>query len=220
LKRAFTLIELIFVVVLIGILSSLIAPTFERNSLQEVANQIMSHLRYTQHLALIDNKFDPKDEFWYKNRWQLYFSYCSGSSDKCAYTIFSDRLGTHSGKPDKNEIARNPMDPTKYMIGGSAGNRIIKYEDKEATKELNIGKKFAIKKVQFKECGSRALRISFDYLGRPLFGDISSLDAQYSSKGKSRLMKKQCKIILTNDILESITILIEPETGYAHLKKD
>ena len=57
-KKAFSLIELIFVIVIIGILSSVLVPRFDRPTLIEAAHQIISHIRYTQHLAMVDNKFD------------------------------------------------------------------------------------------------------------------------------------------------------------------
>lgn len=65
-KKAFTMIELIMIMVVVGILSIAIIPRIDRDTLLEATNQIVSHIRYTQHLAMMDNKYNPKDPNWYK----------------------------------------------------------------------------------------------------------------------------------------------------------
>ncbi|EAJ5693991.1 prepilin-type N-terminal cleavage/methylation domain-containing protein [Campylobacter fetus] len=74
-KKAFTLIEIIIVLVIVGIMASFTIPKLNRNDLRLAADQIVSHIRYTQHLAIIDDKFDTKDTKdtnWYKGRWQIF----------------------------------------------------------------------------------------------------------------------------------------------------
>ena len=68
-KKAFTMIELVFVIVVIGILAAVIVPSTRTNPTQEAAVELQSHIRYTQHLALTDDKYGTGD--WYKNRWQV-----------------------------------------------------------------------------------------------------------------------------------------------------
>ena len=99
-KKAFTMLELIFVIVIVGILSFIAASSFQRNTLREAADQLVSHIRYTQHLAMMDDKFDPNDNDWYLGRWQIVFANNSGSGDRWAYTIFSDWKGGHDGNPN------------------------------------------------------------------------------------------------------------------------
>ena len=220
-KKAFTMLELVFVIIVVGILAAAMAPRFTRDNIQEAADQVVSHLRYTKHLAMVDEKFDLSDATWYKTRWQIKFSKNSGSNNRWSYTIFSDALGTHSGNPDPKEIAINPIDPNRYLTGGTSGNHLIHYTDSHATKELNIGAKFGIEDIKFINCGSTATRIAFDYLGRPITGDISSSTKPYQ---KSRILKQQCKISLCTvnpcssaSSSEKITIAIEPITGYIHI---
>ncbi len=215
-KYAFTMIELVFVIVVSGILAATFIPRFDRDNLQEAADQIISHIRYTQHLAMVDDKFDDKNVTWYKNRWQILFSKNLGSNNQWSYTIFSDSKGTHSGNPDKDEIAKNPNNPNKYLTGGTSGAGLIQYSSQESTKKLNIGITYGIENVSFANCGSTAKRIAFDYLGRPMVGNLSSSIYPYQ---KGRLLTSQCRIALCKDAScdNNITIAIEPETGYAHI---
>jgi len=216
LKKAFTLLELVFVVIIVGILSVAIVPRLHDNSLRKAAEQIIFHLKYTQHLAMMDNRFDPvHDTVWFKTRWQLLFSNCGGTKETCAYTVFSDWTGHHTGNPDAKEVARNPLNHSQYLTGGMSGNNLIKYDEKEATKSLNIGQKYQIMKVQMSHCGSSAKRIAFDYLGRPIMGNLKTMTRQYQN---TRVLQQRCEMTLINKNHEQITILIEPETGYIHLK--
>ena len=59
--RAFTMIELIFIIVVVGILAAVAIPRVERNGLIEAADQLSSHIRYTQQLAMNDNEFNATD---------------------------------------------------------------------------------------------------------------------------------------------------------------
>lgn len=67
-RKAFTMIELVFVIVVIGILAAVIIPNTRTNPLQEAAIQLLSHIKYTQHLAMTDDTYDENDPNWYKKR--------------------------------------------------------------------------------------------------------------------------------------------------------
>ena len=55
------MIELIVIIVVVGILAAVAIPRVERNGLIEAADQLSSHIRYTQQLAMNDNKFNATD---------------------------------------------------------------------------------------------------------------------------------------------------------------
>jgi len=210
-KKAFTMIELVFVIVVVGILAVAIIPSIKTNPLQEAAIQLLSDIRYTQHLAMIDDKYDSGDASWYKRRWQLLFgtstNYTNGFE---AYSIFSDS-GAFSGNPGISELAKNPQSHDKLMTGGYAG--VIDYEtDSRVTRKMNLGASFGVTSVTA-TCGGK--RVAFDYLGRPLAGDISNDSAPYISSGRtSSLLSEDCSITLS-DGSDSIKIRITPETGFA-----
>lgn len=212
-KKAFTMLELIFVIVVVGILSFVVAGRFERNSLQEAADQLVSHIRYTQHLAMVNDKFDPNDTTWYRERWQIVFNSDANTYNQWAYTVFSD--GNKNANPNLtlDEVAMNPLDPGKFLTGGYSG--IIFSDGVGATPQMNLGMTYGITNIAFSaSCQfSGAQRISFDYLGRPLRGVPNGFGAIYQN---NRRITQRCQITLSNDSA-SIVIGIEPESGYTHI---
>lgn len=216
-KKAFTMLELVFVIVVVGILTAMIAPNFQRNSVREAADQLISHIRYTQHLAMINDRFDTTDSTWFLGRWQIHFYNNAGSDNQWAYTIFSDWKAGHAGNPDPGEVAVNPLDPTKLLTGGTSGTGLVQYGDAEATKELNIGHKYGVTTVQFSGgCRSNVPYISFDSLGRPFNSFTNTQPYELPLAGYHKLLTNACDILLSDGV-SNITIAIEPETGYAHI---
>jgi len=212
-KKAFTMMELVFILVVIGILAAVIIPNTKTNPLQEAAIQLLSDIRYTQHLAMVDDKYNSADGSWYKRRWQLLFGtsadYTNGFE---AYSIFSDS-GAFSGNPGLAELAKNPQSSDKLMTGGYAG--VISYAtDSRVTRKMNLGASYGVTSVTTSYCGG-AKRVAFDHLGRPLKGDISDDAAPYISSGTiSSLLTTNCDLTLNHGI-ENIKIRITPETGFA-----
>ena len=60
-KKAFTMLELVFVIVVAGIIAAVVIPNTKTNPAQEAAIQLLSHIRYTQHLAMVDDKYDSTE---------------------------------------------------------------------------------------------------------------------------------------------------------------
>ena len=217
-KKAFTMIELVFVIVVIGILAATILPSTKTNPLQEAAVQLVSHIRYTQHLAMVDDKFDMNDPNWYKKRWQLVFSTGEFTGNGQAYTIFSDTAGGSTGNAQESEIARNPQNREQIMTGGYGNTAAINYNsnDFKGMKKLNIGKSYGVTSVTLSGAGAGACsnsRIVFDHLGRLIKGDISGNTSAYES---DNLVRVPCDVKLKNTT-ESVTLRIEPETGYVSI---
>ena len=177
-KKAFTMLELVFVMVVVGILAAVMISNTRSNSGREAATELVSHIRYTQHLALMDDKFDASDVNWYKNRWQIVF----GTNQ---YSIVSDNNTT---------FAVNPMDRDKNLSN-------IDFDSKYSTSITLNGSCIGM------------TNISFDYLGRPMTGNLNITANSYVA---GELINSACIIVLTNGT-ENVSIRIEPETGYAHI---
>ncbi len=201
-KRGFTLIELVFVIIIIGVLSAILAPRFDRPSITEATHQLVSHIRYTQHLAMMDDKFSPATRFWHRERWHIQFN----NLDTTIYTVASNR--DRAGALIPADIARDPSDQAVFLTADTNIEGIDNTNDK---KELNLREKYGVKSLVLSEsCAGNSI-ISFDYLGRPMTGNLLEDASSYTNK----LMQDRCVIVLWTDV--KVQIAIEPETGYVHI---
>jgi len=233
-KKAFTMIELIMVIVIIGILSATIVPKLNTNKLSEAAIQLVSDIRYTKHLAMIDDKYDTTEPYWYRQRWQIAFSTAHSTR---SYSIFSDSpslsTGAYDGNPSANitytkvEVARNPLDKYRYMIG-VANSNFDNSSIQRISSKLDIGKTYGIVDVKMSNgTNSTVKRILFDHLGRPYRGTGSStathpLNSSVDKIATSTILIKLCiEACMGNNRTingdTEIMIAVEPETGYTHI---
>lgn len=217
------MIELVFVIVVIGILAAVIIPNTKTNPLQEAAIQLLSHIRYTQHLAMVDDTFNKNDANWYKKRWQIVFINSTNANNNYAYTIYSDHIGGSTGDPNLAEIAINPENSNQLMTGGSSGGEAAldyNHPSFPGMKKLNLGMSYGITNILFSaECSvSGSKRIAFDYLGRPIKGKLGSAGGGGNTTAyeDDNLIQNNCDITLT-DGSASVIIRILPETGYASI---
>jgi len=202
-KRAFTLFELVVVVVVIAILSFFITPRFNNSDLYKAADQIISHIRYTQHLAMIDNRFDPFKQHWYYERWRISFRDCYGVSTKKYYVIYKDmNHGGASAAPGRLESAIDPKDK-KYLYNNGRCKK-----SKIDSSEVLIGLKYGI--IDFKHKGGcKNSYIAFDNFGRPYY-------STYEKEPFSGYFQSDCNLTFFT-ASGSFTITIYKETGYARL---
>ena len=193
--------------------------------------QLVSHIRYTQHLALIDDTYDSNridsvlNVIWYKDRWQLVFSSSEYSDGKPAYTIFSDNQGTAVSRGDANEdeVARNPENSNQIMTGGYSATQALNYGHSKfkGMKKLNLGNSYGVTSIVLSG-GCEDGRISFDHLGRPMQGDHNTVTSPYNAatpydSNKQRLITSNC-IVEVRDGDDYINIIISPETGYTTIE--
>ena len=218
-RKAYTFIELIFVLVIIGIISVTVLSRTNENPLQKAAIQVLSHIRYTQHLALIDDKYDKDDVYWYKKRWLIVFNNSVGADNDTAYTIFSDISGNSTGDPGitGSEIAVNPENPIKKLTGGYGSN--ISPTHSIVTKKLNLTKSYGVTSISFSGGCNQGTRLNFDYLGRPIKGRLGSSSGAHGNVEayeSDNLIQQDCNITLTSGTSNAI-ITVSPETGYARI---
>jgi len=185
---AFTMLELVFIIVVVGILAAVILPRMQTSRLREAADQVAAHIRYTQHLAMQDDKYDTTNAGWFQERWQINFADPGGN--QWTYTIFSDQNADNA--PDAGEIAQDPQDTSGFL-------------------QLNIGKKYGIINVAFGDGCAGNSNIVFDYIGRPMIGAFA---APYPANS---LIAAQCTITLTDKANDFIKITIEQETGFVDI---
>lgn len=72
-KKGFTMLELVFIIVVIGILAAVMIPRMNRDNVAEATIDLQSKINYTKHLALIDDQYDRNNATWFRNRWRVDF---------------------------------------------------------------------------------------------------------------------------------------------------
>ncbi|MDL0089263.1 pilus assembly FimT family protein [Campylobacter gastrosuis] len=223
-KRAFSMIELILVIVVIAILAVIAMPKQNRDPLREAADQIISHIRYTQHLAMQDSKFEvectgnpqvcrPKDGF-YKDYWRIYFDNAAvngESKNYWRYSIFHSKKALPDNLTFGAEFAIDPADPSKFLTSGISSVSVPK---SQRNSRLNIGKAYGVTGMDFSGCFTHKT-ITFDNIGRPYYSFFAAgAGIPDAKRPYERLMKQACKIKLTGGT-GSLTIAVFAETGYA-----
>lgn len=201
-RFAFTMLEFVFVIIVIGILAVFATPNFDRKPLQEAAEQVAKHIRYTQHLAMVDDVYDPEDSTWFQEKWQIRFRLLMHEN---GYVIFSDS-DTQRANANNSEMAIDPL--TGQRINGfdlyPAANLTASYDIK--------GDNTGIVQSCFTADGSLVTSnrgvFSFDHYGRPYWGVSNATSpTQY-------LMTNDCNLTLRNNDNQTIVITVRAETGY------
>lgn len=153
-KRGFTLIELILVLVVSMILSSIAISKINTNSLKAAARSVLNDVYYLKHLAInydVYNGLNTYDNSYF----QIYF-HCvaniktSYNKYKCnhkeiGYSIFSDKIGKNTSNPDADELVQDLFDSSKLIGARFAG---ISIDDKILSNKANLTKTFGIKNVE------------------------------------------------------------------------
>ena len=203
-RSAFTMLELVFVIVVLGILAALALPRLDRDLKQEAADSILSDIRYTQHLALIDNKHRFDESSWQSAFWQTSFESCGDGGQFVGIT--SDM--NYNGSTNQAESATDPANGKPMFLDSSTscktgGGTTI-------SDRIFITKKYGITAVN--GTGGCDDHIGFDHLGRPHVGFLGS-----GTPNNSSYMSTACTFTFTMSDTDTFAITIEPETGHAFI---
>ncbi|EAJ5680697.1 prepilin-type cleavage/methylation domain-containing protein [Campylobacter lari] len=222
-KQAFTLIELVFVCIILSLLFSMTYVYYKPDYLRLGAEQVLNDIKYTRHLALMQNDFRVKEfniakREWFKAKWQLYFIRSkSATNNEQTYTIFLDKNGDGNANIGKNminkdrEIAVDLINPDILMNSGQSG--VINQNDFKANLKYNIEKTYGISKVLFKGACKGSTRLVFDDYGR-LYTPLKNATRAYD---KLASFDNDCIIRLSNNQNEHVCIVINPISGYAYI---
>lgn len=209
-RFAFTMLELVFVLIVIGILAVFAMPNFNRHPLQEAAEQVASHIRYTQHLAMVDDKFDPNDGIWFSKRWQIRFPNTTIAGEKIYYyEVFRDE-----DQQANSDIQEEAIDPLSNKTIGDGVTAVASLPEDAL---VNLTKKYGITNVIITannncKVGGVFPTIAFDNIGRPYnsvyYGANDLLTGLYNAN---------CVLTLEHKSDGNASITISPQTGYVSI---
>lgn len=205
-KRAFTMIELILVIVVLGILAAIALPRLDRDYTQDAADSILSNIRYTQHLALMDYKHKFDNPKWQQRFWKIMFAPCANGD--MFYRIGSDDNMSGSGLFEKREAAIDPINGRPIYMANNDANCDA---DTTVSSEIFLSKRFGLTAIDTSNCNNLA-HIGFDHLGRPHQGFGASASADYGD-----YMDTNCTFHFTMSSGDTFDITIAQETGYAFI---
>lgn len=196
-KRAFSLMELVFVIVVVGILAAAVIPRVERDTLYEAAEQLVSHIRHTQNLALNDNLYRDDNATWFKAMWRMSFRNCTGGGKY--YIVFSDK--DQGGNADYDERARDPLTHRQLYVNNDCDQESYTYNG------VILSEKYGIEEIVLGGgCFGSNQYVAFDHLGRP----------HYDLVAPHHVVTSECTIRLIGAGGEAL-IKIQPETGYTRI---
>jgi type II secretory pathway pseudopilin PulG len=205
------MIELVLVIVIIGILSALAIPRINRDLREEAQTNVLNAIRYTQHLALMDDKHIFNNPKWQQRYWKIGFAQCAGGN-KWFYMIGSDSDMNGNGHFEKSEAAIDAATGLPYYW--LSADNCDKGGDGTVSSDIFLSKKYGINSITFSGGCANAQYIGFDRLGRPHINFGNSTTPDYST-----YMKSDCKITFSfeDTSIQPFTITIAKETGYAYL---
>ena len=207
-KRSFFLIEIIFCILILSIVYTQIIGKKKSIKLDQAINKIIIHLKQTRYQAMIDNKFDDQDKYWFRKRWTFKVSKCEKTIGGLYYLIYSDL--NKGGNININETLKDPLN-NKFLY--SNNNCKSSYN---TSKDILITKKYGINKIE-QSCNksNTIVKIHFGYDGS-IYNKLSgnkAIDQEYSFK-----LQNICEIRIYDDKDNYKTIIIESNTGYIYLK--
>jgi prepilin-type N-terminal cleavage/methylation domain-containing protein len=210
-KSAFTLIELVFVIIILGILASIAMERNDRDLKQEAIDTVISQIQLAQHLALNDNKHRiDNNPNWQRSYWRFEYRKCVGVD------YLSTRVGSDInmlGGIDKSESAIDPSNGKYIYTSGDCENLAS-----DESPSVSMLRKAGVTTItRAGGCSGTGKYIAFDYLGRPHHG-------HYNSPLFQNIMKRDCNMTFhmstdqDNDgVNDSFTITIEAESGHVFL---
>ena len=224
LKKAFTMVELLIVIVILAILASYSIPRFKRDTRSEAINHILTMIRYTQNLALHDTKHSIDSTNWQRSFWRFSIYKCRNSND-LFYKIGTDK--DYNKGINRAETAIDPSN-NKFTFWDTRKPCPINTTDAladQVSPNIFLTRKYGIKSVNFSSCmvmtnakkTSSYEYIGFDNFGRPIMSYLASIKPSYWG-----YMVSKCQITFnfTDNSTKPFTIIVEPESGYTHLAGD
>jgi hypothetical protein len=204
-KKAFSLLELIFIIFILILIGSFFTYKITDNSLENATNRLLLYLKQTRYQSLVDDKYENSNSLWHKKRWTLKFFRCDKNVGGIYYSIYSDT--NQKGHANLNEALIDPLTNKRIYSTNKC-----KYSP-NTSKYVLLTKEFNINKVIVSCNNTNSLgQLSFARDGK-VYTKLSSYD------GESNIheLLKACVVRIYNKNNKYKEIIIEPKTGYTYI---
>ncbi len=213
-RRAFSLVELVIVIVVIGILASLSIPRLNEDNRAQAINHILTMIRYTQNLALHDSKQLRDNPKWQKGFWSFRIYKCQ-NENKYYFIIASD--SDRNGTITKNESAVDPSNG-KYLYAYNNCDQAKK--DSEMSPNVFLDR-FGINSITFSSCAGDLGSGNTKHIGFDRFGRVHKNFGSSNTPDYKSYRRRDCKITFGfEDGKSPFTIVVKKETGFAYLEEN
>ena len=203
-KKSFTLLELILMIVLLGFLYTSFIPKVKVSKIDDLTNRLVLYLKQTRNQSLINDKFSNSDNLWHKKRWTLKFFRCRETIGGIYYVIYSDKNA--SGHPGIDDSLKDSLTLKNIYSTNSCTENI------KNSKYVLISQNFNIRTVNI-SCNETSS------LGQLSFGSdgkiYSKLSADENDDSSYEIINN-CKIELIDTFNEKRVINLESKTGYVY----
>ncbi|MBR7118192.1 MAG: prepilin-type N-terminal cleavage/methylation domain-containing protein [Helicobacteraceae bacterium] len=190
-KKAFTMIEMVFVVVMLGVMAAVSVMYIPQTKLQQAADHMIHNIKYTKSLAQTDDRFfamkdgsinnysDTQAQYWKAGMWQVQF-HLNGNTTKHSYSIYADTARSANttnfdGRPMSGDlIAKDPQN--KACLSGYSENNLPNECKNNIAKEVRLQETYdvTIDDISPSSCKeNNTARIYFDNTGMPYCGAVN-----------------------------------------------
>ena len=206
--RSFTLIEIIFILILLSIILTFTIPSNQLSKIDLAKEQLITHLKYTRYIAMLDNKYYYNDDLWYKKLWNMKFLNCNKDVGGIYYVIYSNTINPNRWNISKKETLIDPF-TNNYIYSSSRCEQDSLYDK---SKYVLLSNYYDIKDIKISCNDTSSLgQIYFDNNGSA----YSYIDNDYS-KFTDNKIKNNCIITLIDSNNNERNITIEAYTGYIY----
>lgn len=202
LKKSFSILELIFIIILIGIINSQVSHKNNLSKIKLAKQQLILHLKYVRYIAMVDNKYDKDDPLWFRKRWTVKFLNCNKTIGGIYYIIYSDE--NKNGYISKDETLKDPL-TNSYIYSYQCK------EDKIYDKNnlVLLTKQYDITNIDI-SCNSTTTIGQFSFGNN---GEVYTRLSTNENKSEENRLNTICKISIYDKFNNQEIIEIHPITG-------
>lgn len=193
-RKAFSVLELVFVIVILGIMATFSVLYIPQTDLQQATIYLINNLKYTKSLAQNDDRYYTMPDnslstnvdiasqmrYWQAGMWQLQF-HTTGSDSKNSYSIYADtgRSAANTnfdGRPMAGDLIAKDATNQACLSGYTMSNLPTECKNNIA-KEVKLEETYGviIKKISAQNncTTTNTFRIYFDKEGIPYCGNVN-----------------------------------------------